>query len=455
MASFIDTLIDRAKADKKTIVLPEGNDERILEAAQEALAQGIANIIILGDADEIAAKGYNLEGATIIDPATSDKQEEFAELLYELRKAKGMTPEQAAELVKDPMYYGVMMVKMGDADGLVSGAIHSTGDMLRPALQIIKSKPGIKTVSSCFLMECPNKAYGDDGVMVFADCAVNIDPDAEQLASIALGAADSARALAGIEPRVAMLSFSTKGSAKHDLVTKVQEATRIAHEMAPDLALDGELQLDAIEPLLKPNTKAIMMLHASNVCGTLMPLEQVGEICQKHGLTFVVDAAQTAGSFPIDMKKQHIDVLAFTGHKSLLGPQGIGGFLVSDEVASQMIPLVTGGTGSISDQEIQPDFLPDKFESGTQNIPGRCWNSPRNTHGRNRSTHRHSPQNNLRNSWYSRPRIRNIDILFVQHTPSKSPSHTIGSESGARPACPVPVCCIALSKNSSSPRSAP
>ena len=132
----------------------------------------------------------------------------------------------------------------------------------------------------------------------------------------------------------------------------------------------GELQLDAIEPLLKPNTKAIMMLHASNVCGTLMPLEQVGEICQKHGLTFVVDAAQTAGSFPIDMKKQHIDVLAFTGHKSLLGPQGIGGFLVSDEVASRMIPLVTGGTGSISDQEIQPDFLPDKFESGTQNIPG-------------------------------------------------------------------------------------
>ena len=132
----------------------------------------------------------------------------------------------------------------------------------------------------------------------------------------------------------------------------------------------GELQLNAIEPLLKPNTKAIMMLHASNVCGTLMPLEQVGGICQKHGLTFVVDAAQTAGSFPIDMKKQHIDVLAFTGHKSLLGPQGIGGFLVSDEVASQMIPLVTGGTGSISDQEIQPDFLPDKFESGTQNIPG-------------------------------------------------------------------------------------
>ena len=181
----------------------------------------------------------------IIDPATSEKCAEYANLLFELRKAKGMTEEKAAQLVKDPMYYGVMMVKSGDADGLVSGAIHSTGDMLRPALQIIKSKPGIKTVSSCFLMECPNKAYGDDGVMIFADCAVNIDPDAEALANIALGAADSARSLAGIEPRVAMLSFSTKGSAKHDAVTKVQEATRIAKEMAPDLMLDGELQLDA------------------------------------------------------------------------------------------------------------------------------------------------------------------------------------------------------------------
>ena len=143
------------------------------------------------------------------------------------------------------MYYGVMMVKMGDADGLVSGAIHSTGDMLRPALQIIKAKPGMKTVSSCFLMESPETEYGENGIMIFADCAVNIDPDAEQLANIALGAADSARSLAGIEPRVAMLSFSTKGSAKHDNVTKVQEATRIAHEMAPELMLDGELQLDA------------------------------------------------------------------------------------------------------------------------------------------------------------------------------------------------------------------
>ena len=245
--ALIDKIKAKAKANVKHIVLPEGEESRNVQAAVKIVSQGIATLTLLGDPAKVkeVAAGASLEGLEIIDPRTSDKCEAYAATLYELRKAKGMTPEQAAELVKDPMYYGVMMVKMGDADGLVSGAIHSTGDMLRPALQIIKSKPGIKTVSSCFLMECPNKAYGDDGVMVFADCAVNIDPDAEQLASIALGAADSARSLAGIEPRVAMLSFSTKGSAKHDLVTKVQEATRIARELDPSLMLDGELQLDA------------------------------------------------------------------------------------------------------------------------------------------------------------------------------------------------------------------
>ena len=245
--ALIDKIKAKAKANVKHIVLPEGEESRNVQAAVKIVEQGIAKLTLLGDPAKVkeVAAGASLEGLEIIDPKTSGKCEQYAATLYELRKAKGMTPEQAAELVRDPMYYGVMMVKMGDADGLVSGAIHSTGDMLRPALQIIKSKPGIKTVSSCFLMECPNKAYGDDGVMVFADCAVNIDPDAEQLASIALGAADSARALAGIEPRVAMLSFSTKGSAKHDLVTKVQEATRIAKELDPSLMLDGELQLDA------------------------------------------------------------------------------------------------------------------------------------------------------------------------------------------------------------------
>ena len=247
--AIIDKIKAKAASDVRTIVLPEGEEERNVQAASKISKAGLARIIMLGDPEKVKAVaekfGVCLCGVEIINPATSDKAGAYAEKLYELRKAKGMTEEQAAKLVADPMYYGVMMVKMGDADGLVSGAIHSTGDMLRPALQIIKAKPGMKTVSSCFLRESPETEYGENGIMIFADCAVNIDPDAEQLANIALGAADSARSLAGIEPRVAMLSFSTKGSAKHDNVTKVQEATRIAHEMAPELMLDGELQLDA------------------------------------------------------------------------------------------------------------------------------------------------------------------------------------------------------------------
>ena len=245
--AIIDKIKAKAKSNVMHIVLPEGDEPRTVQAAVKITEQGLAKLTLLGNPDKIreVAAGADLTGINIIDPATSDKCAAYAETLYELRKAKGMTEEKAAATVKDPMYYGIMMVKMGEADGLVSGAIHSTGDMLRPALQIIKSKPGIKTVSSCFLMETPNKQYGDDGIMIFADCAVNIDPDATALANIAIGAAESARALAGIEPRVAMLSFSTKGSAKHDVVTKMQEATRIAHEMAPELMLDGELQLDA------------------------------------------------------------------------------------------------------------------------------------------------------------------------------------------------------------------
>ena len=247
--AIIDTIFAKAKSNVKHIVLPEGDEKRNIQAAAKIVREGIATITVLGNLDAVkkaaAETGTDLTGIEIINPATSEKTASYASLLYELRKAKGMTEEQAASLVKDPMYYGIMMVKLGDADGLVSGAIHSTGDMLRPALQVIKAKPGMKTVSSCFLMECPNKAYGDDGVMIFSDCGVIPKPDAEQLANIALGAADSARSLANMEPRVAMLSFSTKGSAKHDDVTKVQEATRIAHELDPELQLDGELQLDA------------------------------------------------------------------------------------------------------------------------------------------------------------------------------------------------------------------
>ena len=247
--AIIDKIKAKAASDVRTIVLPEGEEERNVQAASKISKAGLARIIMLGDPEKVKAVaeklGVCLCGVEIINPATSDKAGAYAEKLYELRKAKGMTEEQAAKLVADPMYYGVMMVKMGDADGLVSGAIHSTGDMLRPALQIIKAKPGMKTVSSCFLMECPTKQFGDNGIMIFADCAVIPVPTAEEMANIAVAAADSARSLAGMEPRVAMLSFSTKGSAKHDVVTKVQEATAIAKELAPDLMLDGELQLDA------------------------------------------------------------------------------------------------------------------------------------------------------------------------------------------------------------------
>ena len=248
--SAIDKIKAKAKSKVMHIVLPEGTESRTVQATRKITDQGIAKVTLLGNVNEVkkvaAETGTDLTGVDIIDPKTSEKSAGYADLLYELRKAKGMTPEQAAELVTgNTLYFGAVMLKAGDADGMVAGAINSTGNVLRPALQIIKAKPGMKTVSSCFLMESPETEYGENGIMIFADCAVNIDPDAEQLANIALGAADSARSLAGIEPRVAMLSFSTKGSAKHDNVTKVQEATRIAHEMAPELMLDGELQLDA------------------------------------------------------------------------------------------------------------------------------------------------------------------------------------------------------------------
>ena len=239
--AIIDTIKAKARARVMHIVLPEGEETRNVHAASIIQKEGLARLTLLGDAEKIKAAYPDvcLCGVEIVNPATSEKAPEYAAKLYELRKAKGITEEKAAELVKDPMYYGVLMVKCGDADGLVSGAIHSTGDMLRPALQIIKTKPGMKSASSCFLMETSM------GVMIFADCAVIPCPTAEELAAIALAAADSARALGGLDPKVAMLSFSTKGSAKHELVDKVVEATRIAKELAPDLPLDGELQLDA------------------------------------------------------------------------------------------------------------------------------------------------------------------------------------------------------------------
>ena len=249
--SIMNKILEKAKASKKTIVLPESDDRRMLEASQKIVSQGIANIILLGDEAAIKAKAgdIDLSGVSFVNPLESDKAEAYANELVELRKHKGMTKEKAEETIKDPLYFGCMMVKMGDADGMVAGAVNSTSDVWRPALQIIKTRPGISIASSCFLMEVPDCEYGENGVFIFADCGLNPDPTAEQLASIAISAAESARVLADMEPRVAMLSFSTKGSASHESVDKVVEATRIAKELAPDLLIDGELQVDAaIDP---------------------------------------------------------------------------------------------------------------------------------------------------------------------------------------------------------------
>ena len=246
--AIIDVLKEKAKADKKTIVLPESEDRRTYEAAAKILKEGIADLILVGRAEDVKknGEGLDLTGIKVVDPATADRTAAYIDKLVELRSKKGMTPEQAKEiLLNQYLYYGVMMVKMGDADGMVSGACHSTADTLRPCLQILKTKPGTKLVSAFFLMEVPNCEFGENGTFVFADCGLNQDPTPEELAAIAASSAESFRSLVGAEPKVAFLSHSTKGSAKHALVDKVVEATKIAKEQNPDLKLDGEMQLDA------------------------------------------------------------------------------------------------------------------------------------------------------------------------------------------------------------------
>ncbi|WP_303050566.1 phosphate acetyltransferase [uncultured Slackia sp.] len=245
MATFLSTMIDRAKADKKTIVLPEGNDERILEAAEKALEQDLANIVIVGKPEEVAAKGFNLDGATIIDNTQGELRKEMAEAFYELRKSKGVTPEEAEAQMDDVMYFGTMLLKTGHADGLVGGACHATKDVLHPALRIIKTAPGSKLVSSFFVMEVPNCEFGDAGTFMFSDCAVCIQPNAEDLSEIAVATAKSYEKLLGAEARVAMLSHSSYGSVKDDDTQKVVEALALAKQKAPEFDIDGELQADA------------------------------------------------------------------------------------------------------------------------------------------------------------------------------------------------------------------
>ncbi len=247
---LLEQIKQRAKQLNKTIALPEGEEERTLKAADILLGENIAKIILIGNPEKIRelASQYglkNIDRATIIDPQTYDKKDELAGIMVELRKHKGMTKEKALEQLKNPYYLATLLIKAGYADGMVGGAIAPTADTIRPALQYIKTQPGISIVSGAFIMIIPDKQFGDNGIMVFADSAVNPDPTAQQLAEIAVVTANTARSIAGLEPRVAMLSFSTKGSADHPLVDKVVEATKIAKQMAPDLMIDGELQADA------------------------------------------------------------------------------------------------------------------------------------------------------------------------------------------------------------------
>lgn len=246
MSSFIESMINQARSNRQRIVLPEGDDVRTLKAAEHIIEQGIAEVTIIGTAETIYHSECQLEGATIIDASNPPQEKEYAELLFELRRAKGLTREEAFELIHNPLYLGAVMVKAGDADGMVCGACHSTSDVLRAALQIVRTAPGTRMVSSFFIMAVPECSYGDEGVFLFTDAGLCIQPSAEELAVIATTSAHTWKSLFSTEPRVALLSHSTMGStvANPDR-DKVIEATRLAHEMDPDILLDGEMQADA------------------------------------------------------------------------------------------------------------------------------------------------------------------------------------------------------------------
>ena len=285
--TLIESIIERAKSNKQRIVLPESLEERTLPAADKALADEIAEIILIGNQDEIFALAEKLglqhiSKATIIDPATSDKTAEYANLLYELRKNKGMTPEKAAQQVLDPLYFGCLIIKSGDADGQISGALSTTGETLRPALQIIKCAPGITCVSGAMLMITQTPEYGENGVLVVGDVAVTPMPDAAQLAQIAVCTAQTAKSVAGFaDPKVAMLSFSTLGSAKHEVVDKVIEATKLAKELDPALKVEGELQADAALVASVGQKKAPGSEIAGHANVLVFPCLEVGNIAYK------------------------------------------------------------------------------------------------------------------------------------------------------------------------------
>ena len=283
---LIKEIVERAKANKQRIVLPEGTEERTIKAADQLLGDGVADIILIGNVKEVKelAAGLNLKNidkATILDPKDYEKKEVYTNLLFELRKSKGLTIEQAAKLAENPLYIGCLMIKNGDADGEIAGAENTTGDVLRPALQIIKTAPRISVVSGAFLMFTTQKQYGKDGLLLFADCAVTPDPTASQLAEIAVATGQTARALVGEEPQVAILSFSTKGSAKSPLVDKVIEATQLAQKIDPTMKIDGELQADAALVPAVGKQKAPESAVAGQANVLVFPSLEVGNIAYK------------------------------------------------------------------------------------------------------------------------------------------------------------------------------
>ena len=299
--NFIEKIKEKASKDVKTIALPEAEDVRVLKAAEIISKEKFAKVVLIGNEEDVhkllEENDINLGDTKIINPENSEKKEEYANTLYELRKTKGMTEEQARELILNPVYFGMMMVKLEDADGLVSGAAHSTADTLRPALQIIKTAPGTKLVSTFVAIDVPNSEFGENGLFFFGDCGLNQNPNSEELAQIALSTAKSFENLVGEKAKIAMLSYSTMGSAKADEVTKVQEATKIAKENAPELLLDGEMQLDAaivpeIAASKAPNSKVaghanvliFPELEAGNIgyklVERLAKAEAYGPICQ-------------------------------------------------------------------------------------------------------------------------------------------------------------------------------
>lgn len=283
---LLDTLMEKAKATPQRIVLPEGTDLRTLQAANIILKEKAAHLILIGCQETIrqmaaAHQLTHIDQAHIIDPQHFDKIDHYANLLFEIRKSKGMTIEQAKEMAQNPLYLACLLIKNGDADGELAGAENTTGDVLRPAFQIVKTKPQIKVVSGAFLMFTPKKEYGKEGLLLFADCAVNPNPTAEELAQIAISSAETAQAIAGVEPQVAMLSFSTKGSAKHELVDKVKQATTIAQQLNPTLHIDGELQADAAIIPTIAQKKAPNSTTAGQANVLVFPDLQAGNIAYK------------------------------------------------------------------------------------------------------------------------------------------------------------------------------